>query len=164
MTTPGSDPSGYGEGDPGSMPPPPAYGSGTGMPGQGAPMAAPKNGMGTAALVLGILAIVLCWSAIGGIILGALAIIFGIIGIRRVGQRIATNKGAAIAGLVTGIVGLIIAVIFTIAYGSILSIFGGSINDYTHCVQQANNDQSKIAQCQQQFQNQIQQQQNNNGG
>lgn len=164
MTTPGSDPSGYGENNPGSMPPPPAYDPGTGYPGQGAPVAAPKNGMGTAALVLGILAIVFCWTAIGGIILGVLAIIFAIIGIRRAGQRIATNKGSAIAGLVTGIVGLIIAIIFTITYGSILSIFGGSINDYTHCVQQANNDQAKIAQCQQQFQNQIQQQQQNNGG
>jgi hypothetical protein len=162
MTTPGSDQSGYGDSNPGSMPPPPAYEGGTGYPGQGAPVAAPRNGMGTAALVLGILAIVLCWTAVGGIILGVLAVIFGILGIRRAGQRIATNKGMAISGLVTGIVGLIIGVIFAVAVGSFLSIFGGTVSDYTNCVQQANNDQAKISQCAQQYQQQIQQKVNGN--
>jgi hypothetical protein len=169
MTTPGSDPSAYGEGDPGSMPPPPAYDAGTGYPGQGAypsqggypgqggPMNAPKNGFGIAALVLGILAIVLSWSAVGGILLGVLAIIFGILGIRRAGRGQATNKGMAISGLVTGIVGLIIGIIVAVALGSFLSVFGGSVNDLKTCLQNAGQDSTQIQQCDTQYQQQIQQ-------
>lgn len=160
MTTPGSDPSGYGDSGSGSMPPPPAYQGGTGYPGQGAPMGAPRNGFGIAALVLGILAIVLSWSAVGGILFGVLAIIFAILGMRRASRGVATNKGMSISGLVTGIVGLIIGIIVAIALGSFVSVFGGTVSNYTDCVKQANNDQVKIQQCENQFQQQIQQKQN----
>lgn len=167
MTTPGSDQPAFGEGDPGSMPPPPSYdaGAGGGYPGSGLPgVPAPRNGMGVAALVLGILAVVLCWSAIGGIVLGVLAIIFAIVGIRRASRGISTNRGMSIAGLVTGIIGLIVGVLFAILVGSVLSVFGNQVQNYQACVQQANGDQAKIQQCAQQFQQQIQQQQQNNGG
>lgn len=160
MTTPDSEPSGYGDSGSGSMPPPPTYQGGTGYPGQGAPLAAPRNGFGIAALVLGILAIVLSWSAVGGIVFGVLAIIFAILGMRKAGRGEATNKGMSISGLVTGIIGLIIGVIIAIALGSFLSVFGGSVNNFTDCVKQANNDQTKIQQCQNQFQQDIQNKQN----
>ena len=42
-------------------------------PGYGAPLRRPRNGLGIAALVLGLLALVLCWTIIGGIVLGLLA-------------------------------------------------------------------------------------------
>ena len=58
----------------------------------------PRNGMGTAALVLGILSFLCGW------ILGLLAIIFGAIGIARANRGEATNKGMAVAGLILGIV------------------------------------------------------------
>jgi hypothetical protein len=160
MTTPGSDPSGYGDSGSGSMPPPPSYQGGTGYPGEGTAVAAPKNGFGITALVLGIIAIVLSWSAIGGIVFGVLAIIFAILGIRRANRGIATNKGMSISGLVTGIIGLIIGVIVAIALGSFLSVFGGSLNNFSDCVKQAGNDQAKVQQCENQFQQQVQQQQN----
>jgi hypothetical protein len=147
------------------MPPPPAYDAGggyAGYPGQGGPVAAPKNGFGIAALVLGILAIVLSWSAVGGIVLGVLAIIFAILGIRRVNRQLATNKGMAISGLVTGIVGLIIGIIVAVALGSFLSVFGGTVGNYTDCLKQAGNDQSAIQQCETQYQQQLQQKVNGN--
>lgn len=79
---------------PPSLPPPPVQ-----FP-QMRPM--PRNGLGTASLVLGIIGLLF-----GGCILGPLAIIFGGIGISRANQGQATNKGVAIAGLVLGIVGTI---------------------------------------------------------
>lgn len=165
MTTPGSDQPAFGEGDPGSMPPPPSQEPGAGWSGSGMPgVAAPRNGFGITALVLGILAIVLCWSAIGGIVLGALAIIFAILGMRRASQGVATNRGMSIAGLVTGIIGLIVGVLFAILVGSVLSVFGNQFKDLQQCLQQAGGDQAKIQACDQQFQQQIQQQQGNNGG
>ena len=66
----------------------------------------PQNGLGTAALVLGILGMLL------GCIFSALAIIFGAIGISRANSGRATNKGAATAGLILGIVGLALWLLF----------------------------------------------------
>src|SRR3954451_210852 len=39
-----------------------------------------RNGLGTAALICGIVAIVLCWTVFFGIVLGILGIVFGIVG------------------------------------------------------------------------------------
>ena len=68
------------------------------------PSSAAQNGMGTAALVLGILGLVFC----GGftIILPLLATVFGAIGRKKADQGLANNKGSATAGLVMGIIGL----------------------------------------------------------
>jgi len=70
------------------------------------PSSAQQNGMGTAALVLGILGLVAC----GGftIILPLLATVFGAIGRKKADQGLANNKGSATAGLVMGIIGLAI--------------------------------------------------------
>lgn len=78
---------------------------------QGQP-AMPQNGMGTAALVLGVLGIIGCLPYIGSI----LGIIFGRIGMRNAEQGLATNGGSAKAGFILGIIGLVLAVIGTIFY------------------------------------------------
>jgi hypothetical protein len=63
--------------------------------------ARPANGMGTAALVMGILGIIML-----PIVFSILAIIFGSVGIGRANRGAATNKGVAIAGLVLGLIGI----------------------------------------------------------
>lgn len=77
----------------------------------------PKNGMGTAALVLGIIGMVPF--PITGFWCSLLAIIFGAIGRKRVRQGIATNKVMATWGLWLGIVGMGIQVLLSlsIAFG-----------------------------------------------
>ncbi|KUN96136.1 DUF4190 domain-containing protein [Streptomyces caeruleatus] len=79
-------------------------------PGYGMPMQ-PSNGMGTTGLVLGIIGVVcsltfFLWFF--GVILGILGIIFGAIGRGKANRGEATNKGAATAGLVCGIVATVI--------------------------------------------------------
>lgn len=110
---------GYGGGGPVYAPPPPAYGGG---PGYGwAPMAPqPSNGMGTASLVVGIVsAVIFClWPL--AIILGILAVIFGVIGRGKVRRGEATNGGQALAGIICGAVGIVIAV----AFGVVVIAFG----------------------------------------
>jgi hypothetical protein len=69
----------------------------------------PQNGMGTAALVMGLLQFV-CLGPIGSI----LAIIFGAIGIKKAKNGVATNGGMARAGLWLGIIGLVLGVILVI--------------------------------------------------
>ncbi|KUL49199.1 hypothetical protein ADL22_08595 [Streptomyces sp. NRRL F-4489] len=84
-----------------------------GTPGMPAPQAA-RNGLGVAALVLGIIGLlsgipmVLFWLA-GP--LGLLALIFGLVGASRVKKGQATNKGVAITGAVLGGLALILAIV-----------------------------------------------------
>lgn len=68
-----------------------------------------KKGFAIAALVLGIIAIVLCCIWYISIPCGILAVIFGILGIK------SSKKGMSIAGLVTGAIGLIVSIIIFFA-------------------------------------------------
>ncbi|WPW31730.1 DUF4190 domain-containing protein [Streptomyces atratus] len=91
-------------------PPAPQYGSYPGYTGYNqAPWGGttPSNGMGTAAMVLGILAVCLfCIYGIPSLILGALALIFGILGRKRAQRGEATNSGQALAGIIMGSIGI----------------------------------------------------------
>ncbi|MFE6666995.1 DUF4190 domain-containing protein [Streptomyces sp. NPDC057697] len=94
--------------------PAPQYGGYPGYPGYpqapwGGPP--PANGMGTAAMVLGILAICMfCIYGIPSLILGALALIFGILGRKRAQRGEATNSGQALAGIIMGSIGIVFGV------------------------------------------------------
>jgi hypothetical protein len=69
--------------------------------------ARPSNGVAAAALVLGITSIVFCWWGLLTLLQVTLAIVFGSVGISKA-NRGASNKGLAVAGLVLGLVGLVI--------------------------------------------------------
>lgn len=74
----------------------------------------PGNGSATAAMVLGIIGAVLALIPILGLIafpLGVLAIIFGVVGLRKHGKETPKGKGAAITGLVTGVLAFILAIV-----------------------------------------------------
>ncbi|GCB45676.1 DUF4190 domain-containing protein [Streptomyces sp. NL15-2K] len=104
-------PGGYG------YPTPPGYGAhGPQSQGSGAyygwPGMAPgpSNGMGTAALVLGIIgAVGFClWPL--AIVAGILAVVFGTIGRGKARRGEATNPGQALAGIICGSVGLVLGI------------------------------------------------------
>ncbi|MES4889092.1 DUF4190 domain-containing protein [Streptomyces sp. NPDC096012] len=82
---------------------------------------APSDGLGTASLVLGILASIgfLLWPV--ALILGILAIIFGAIGRGRARRGEATNPGVALAGLICGVAGIVLVLglfAFAIAFAT----------------------------------------------
>ncbi|MFF3750751.1 DUF4190 domain-containing protein [Streptomyces sp. NPDC002018] len=83
----------------------PGYGTTGWQPG-------PSNGMGITALVLGIISVVaFClWGL--GVVIGVLALIFGIIGRRKVRRGEATNGGMALAGIILGSIGALISAAF----------------------------------------------------
>ena len=88
-----SYPAGYGYGWPGMQP-------------------APSNGMGTASLVLGILSAVLFLAWPVAMVLGILALIFGVLGRGKAKRGEATNPGMALAGLICGAAGFVLALGF----------------------------------------------------
>ncbi|KNB51172.1 DUF4190 domain-containing protein [Streptomyces caatingaensis] len=92
----------------------------------GAPMQ-PSNGIGTAGLVTGIIgavcsAIVIFWYI--GFILGILGIVFGAVGRGKVKRGEATNRGAATTGIVLGILGIILPVIYLVLFASAIGAAG----------------------------------------
>ncbi|MEV0536862.1 DUF4190 domain-containing protein [Kitasatospora sp. NPDC050463] len=86
------------------------------------PAPPPRNGLGTAAMVLGIvgtflsLAVVLFWLSW---LPALLAVIFGAIGLGYVRKGVATNRAMALAGVILGIAGLLVSVgagVFVVAH------------------------------------------------
>lgn len=101
----------------------PGYGAGYGQGyGQGGWAQAPANGMGTAAMVLGILALTIGWCyGVPGLVLGVLALIFGVLGRKRVARGEANNGGQALAGIIMGSIGIVIGVIFIALFAYIIA-------------------------------------------
>ncbi len=85
---------------------------GYGGPGYGWPPMAPQpmNGMGTASLVIGIVSVVFSCLWPVAIILGILAVVFGLVSRQRARRGQATNAGQALAGIICGVVGIVLAV------------------------------------------------------
>ncbi|MFG2789459.1 DUF4190 domain-containing protein [Streptomyces sp. NPDC048419] len=73
--------------------------------------AVPSNGMGTAALVIGIIAVVVFCLWPIAILLGVLAVIFGSIGRAKARRGEATNAGQSLAGIICGAVGIVLGLV-----------------------------------------------------
>lgn len=97
---------------------------------QGYPAVAPGNGLGITGGVCGIVAVALCWIPFVdyiSIVLGALAIIFGAIGVRHANEHGGGGKGMAVTGIVTGIVAVVITILFlAVVYAAVTSIQVGA--------------------------------------
>jgi len=86
-----------------------------------------SNGMAVAALVLGIIAVLLMWAVWPGIIVGVLAIIFGAAGLSAA-KTTGVGRGMAMAGLVLGIVAVALALLWFFVIAALIgSFFGGLI-------------------------------------
>lgn len=93
----------------------------------GAPVASRGNGWGITALVLGIVAVVFSFIPVMGVVafvLGPLAVLFGIIG----ATRKFAKKGAAIAGIVLGILSIVIAAIWMAVVSAAVSSADQALN------------------------------------
>lgn len=72
-----------------------------------------KNGIATAALVCGIIGVLLAWMpflVVAGFVLAVLALVFGVQGIRRANVT-NTGRGLAVSGVVLGAVGVALSVV-----------------------------------------------------
>src|SRR3954469_8670145 len=157
---PGTSP--HAEGGPGASPygTPPPYGAPPGQPAPyasdpyGRPAGPPRNGMGTAALILGIVAIPGILTVVLGILLGLLALIFGIIGRKRYSRREATNGGAAMAGAILGGFALAVSIILVAVGATFFAKHKSDIEKLRDCINNAQTQQQRQA-CQDQFQRDV---------
>ncbi len=121
-------------------PPPSPWGA----PGYGPPpghyaTAQPRgNGKAVAALVLGIVSIVMFWLSFFNGLFIVLALVFGILGLTEAGSRGGAGKGMAIAGLICMGVGTVATVLYTVWLLHIANQCGGLDNGgdpgFSQCV------------------------------
>jgi membrane-bound ClpP family serine protease len=117
-------------------PPPDRY------PGGGYPAAARprRNGLGTTALVLGVVAlvlVVLLLFAPLGAFLGLLAVIFAILGLVRVNRGEADNRGQAVTGLITGAFALLVGAVLTVSIGTWFATHVNDFQEFGRCLDRA---------------------------
>jgi hypothetical protein len=111
-------------------PQPPGYGP--------PPPAKPTNGLAVAALVVGLIALLICWVPVIGILAGLVALGLGIAGWVRA-SRTGTGTGLAVAGTVLGGLAVIAGILATVV---LVSIIGTAVD----CDQPGLTD-DEVAQC-----------------
>jgi chromate transport protein ChrA len=78
------------------------------------PAGKPKNGLGVASLIIGILALVGSLTVVGGLVLGVLAAILGVLARAQVRHGQASNGDTAMTGVVLGVLAVIASLIFAL--------------------------------------------------
>ncbi len=82
-----------------------------------------RKGLSIAALVLGIFALILSCTVFVSLIFGLIAIILGVLGLK------SSKRGMSIAGIVTGAIGMVIAVVMAFVWISLgVYIFNNASN------------------------------------
>ncbi|SJN33316.1 hypothetical protein FM119_08355 [Mycetocola reblochoni REB411] len=84
------------------------------------------NGLAITALVLGILSVVLCWFPLLAAPLGIVALVLGIVALRK-----RQAKGMSLTGIITGGVGVLISIIVIIISAIVFATAISTANNYT---------------------------------
>ncbi|MFK7783658.1 MAG: DUF4190 domain-containing protein [Crocinitomicaceae bacterium] len=90
-----------------------------------------KNGMATAAMVLGIISLALFWTGWLGLIVGVVAIILGVVAKNQIkaDPSMAGSAGQAKAGLIMGIIGTVLAIVMLVLAYMALSALENSFEN-----------------------------------
>jgi hypothetical protein len=97
-----TEPAGYGTPAPGYPAAPGAYGT---------PPPQQNNTIGLLGMIFGIVGIPAACCAFLGFLLGAAGIVLGVLGMKRVSEGTASNRGMALAGVICGAVAVVLSII-----------------------------------------------------
>ena len=109
----------------------------------------PRNGLGVAALVIGVASLVAAASFTLfplALIAGLVGTIIGIVALTRASAGRATNSGQAIAGTIVSGVALIIAIVFTVRVGTWVARNTDVFTRFDKCIAQAG-DRTDVSTC-----------------
>jgi membrane-bound ClpP family serine protease len=109
----------------------------------------PKNGLGIAALVLGVASLVAAVSFVlfpFALLGGLIAVILGIIALTRGRTKGATNTGQATAGVICGVLALALAIVFSVRVGTFVARNTNVFTTFDKCIAQANN-RTEVSNC-----------------
>ncbi|GAA4876844.1 DUF4190 domain-containing protein [Saccharopolyspora cebuensis] len=94
-----------------------------------------KNALALTSMILGIIGVVLSFVPVIGMVswvLGPLAVIFGIIGIRK-----QIGKGQALAGLITGGIAIVVCIVWTVMTVVTVQQVDQDLQQYSSCIENA---------------------------
>jgi len=114
----------------------------------------PRNGLGIAALVLAVAALLSVATVFAPIILGAIAVIIGAVGRGRAQRGIADNGGIASASIVLGALAIVVGLAFIAIWTTVWNDVRGG--DYIDCMQRAGPNNVEQQQCANQFRRSVQ--------
>jgi hypothetical protein len=117
------------------------------------PAARPGAGLAITALIFGILALLLFWTVVGGVVFGIIALILGPIASGRAKRGVSAGRGMAITGAILGLIGLIASVAIIVVGVSIFNHSG--VKTFGQCIDDANGNQAKIDKCENQFRHRL---------
>ncbi len=110
----------------------PIRGSGPSTPTSGT--SSPTNSLATASMVLGIIAVATAWMpfiVVLGTITAVLALVFGVVAVRRSGPSDA-GRGRAVVGLITGASGLLVAALGAVLTFVVLDVYETYVDPPPH--------------------------------
>ncbi|MGW0162407.1 DUF4190 domain-containing protein [Mycobacterium sp. NPDC003323] len=113
------------------------------------PPAGPRNGVGTAALVAALGALVFSWSVIGGIAGGIVAVALGLSGRGRARRGEADNEPIANVGIGLGALAVAVGIAAVGVWSGFLGDAG--VGDYLGCMESAGTDRTAQQQCENAF-------------
>jgi hypothetical protein len=111
--------------------------------------ARPRNGLGVAALVLGVASLVAALSFVLfplALLGGLVAAVLGLIALTRGRTRGATNSGQAAAGVVCGVLALALAIVLSVRVGTLVARNTNVFTNFDRCIAQAS-DRSEVSTC-----------------
>jgi hypothetical protein len=95
-------------------------------------VAPPRNGLGTAGFVLGLIGLLISFLPIVGVVawpLVILGLVFSLIGFSRGRSGRATNKGLALAGVILSVIGLVVCILWVAVFGKAASDVSKQANE-----------------------------------
>jgi hypothetical protein len=112
--------------------------------------------MAVTALVLGVVALLSCWTVIGGVLFGLAAVVLGLIASGKAKRGQAGGRGMAITGILLGLLGIVISVVIVVLIGAFWN--SDTVSSYRECVEQAGTDQAELAECEERFREDVERQ------
>lgn len=119
-------------------------------PGGNAPTGPLPSGMAVASLILGVLGILSAFFLIGGL-LGLIALILGLVALGKIKRGLAGGRGMAIAGIVTGVIALLLSIVVVVSVGAFFAENKDEFSNLAECVEAAGDDQAAVQACQEDF-------------
>jgi hypothetical protein len=113
------------------------------------PSARSRNGLGVAALVLGVASLVAALSFVLfplGLLGGLVAVILGVIALSRRRTSGATNPGQAWAGTICGVLALVAGIVFSVRVGTFVEHNTSAFTSFDNCIAKAGN-RNEVANC-----------------